>query len=404
MYYNAQPLSECVPNPSGVNQSADGTAFCAVGGDRKLYYCRGTDMEIVADDVNYAVISDNGKALVYQTDDSIYYYSGSTTLIAESFYADNISIAPDGSAVVYCGYNYDEEKDSWIGCCYGWNGGAPVPLGSFWNAFVSCGGDVVYALCKDELYRITDFDGQAKELLGPCDSVLGLSADFSTVCFANTERCWVYNSALGETTSFTAYNSTLVNPADAVGVEGCGAIADSRCFVVWSEGKLIRVELRDGKYENDVLAKGAYHYRLSSDGETLAFCKSNTLFKMSILKPQNKPEKLAEDVFEFDANPDLGEIYYITNDCVLMHVKGEGKVEQVDSALPEQYIVLHNGVCVYTADGILKYTDGGSGKEYDGIGECERLNSCIIAFIAYSDGYTYISQNGREVTNTNIES
>lgn len=411
-FYNGNELNKSIDKFSA-SISADGTAIYTITNDGELYYCSGTDMKKVADDVEYSVLSGNGKTLAYLSDNALYIYSGSAKKIAELDDDEQLSfirVSPDGSAIVYSVYSYEDFKAKYK--CYGWNGGEPVKLGTFYDGYVSNGGKIVYGISdNDKLYIVKNFDDSTKDSLGSCDEVLGLSENLDTICFYSDGKCRVYNTSFDSAKSFSAYNASVLNPIDRVYIEGCAVISDYKNFVVYSDNKLILAQLKKGEYEKITLAKNVDAHRISADGKTLIYKKNDNLYRISALKTQDEPELLAEDIRSFDANPDLSAIYYINDDRELMYAKGNGKSVKVESDYPDEYDVLHNGVCVYVIDDTIKYSTGDSGVKCTGIGECEEVSSyysyymldSVNAVVAYSDDYVYISKDGKKFTKTNIE-
>lgn len=289
-FYNGTALNKSFDSYNS-GTCANGTALRLTTNDGELYYCKGTDAKQAADDVEYSVISSDGKTLVYLSDNALYVYSGSAKKIAELDDEENlgtIHISPDGSAIVYSVYTYEGFEAKYK--CYGWKGGEPVKLGSFSNAYVSNGGIIVYGISDNgKLYIIKNFDDSTKESLGSCTSVLALSENLDTVCFYSDGKCRVYNTSFKETKSFSASSAYIVNPFDTVDIEGCSVISDYKNFVVYSDGKLILAQLKKGEYDKITLAKTLTHIGFPLTEKQSSTQRMTTFIEFPHLKRRTNP-------------------------------------------------------------------------------------------------------------------
>ena len=400
-FYNGKQLSKTIDGSSGMIMCADNSAFCTVN-DGTLYYCKGTDLKSVADDVSNAYISADGSTVAYISDNVISVYNGTSKKVAElddNESLSSLSISPDGSAIAYCVYSDGKYK------AYGWKGAKAVKIGNYMGGTVSNGGSVFYGVTdKYKLYIVKNFDESTKDMLGETTgSFAEFTPDRRGILFSSNGKYHAYDPSFKEDKAFSADGMYLVTPYYPIQL-----LPSLKSFVIYSDSKLIRVSLKGGEYDKTVLARNVYSYRLSADGKTIIYLKNDTLYRASALKETAEPERLAENIRSFDANSSLSAIFCTNYDDELVYIKGKGKTEKVESDIPDSFTVLENGTCLYTMDDEYRYSTGGKGKRCDGIGEADyysngQYHANKNTVYAYSDGYIYVSTDGRKFTKTKVE-
>ena len=374
-----------------------------------LYYYNGKKAVKVDEEVNNAVISQDGKNVVFTKDttkddavgDDIYIYSsGKPKKIASG--AKLNAVSPDGKTVAYS--VYDSDKGTTKGYYYD---GKERELGKSKVAFaISNGGKYVYVL------KETDSGNTAYVQKGTKDDSKVKLTDLGSYAYFNFDMTEIVYNADGkayisvkgkEPVKISSSGIDLVLPHNtAVYFDSNSSVYQRRIGVKSFTEKFFtagsKVIYLTKKYEANTVASGVDYAYLADDGKTVIYLKDDSIRKVNGTKANaNHVTLVKEDAYSFLITADGKTIFFMNDDGEIFSQKGTSKAKLITDEKVYTLDIFKGKTLYYVVDGELYATTSGKGKK---VGKFNDDVDYIIASdyrvdVELSDGSIYTATNGK---------
>ena len=369
----------------------------------------------IADRVDYYVQSADGSAAAYVVTSGLndamqlhYWKDGKDTIVESFDYVDGFVISPDGSSLVYRGYQDDET----VVCLY--RNGTSTPL-EHKDAETA----LVLAVSNDGslIYYTDEYGDGLRVFTGKEDIRLGKDEDhfydmtyFNNDCtqimYHDNNKTFIWKKGDAEPTQI---GSEILYAIFPVGIQYYSTQQDSSAYVFGiKEFKNIFLETNENKCLflnkklelNDVI-KGYDDLQLAQDGKTLVVLKRGNLYKFDGTKEYKDASKLivAEDFVGFNMTPDAKDIYLLDDYDDLYYLQGANKTVKIaeeigepDWFYPSNRVTLNNRL-YFVEDDELRYAEGTRVTTVDGDfrGEPDEIyisGNSVIVYTIDDDDYT----------------
>ncbi len=345
---------------------------------------------------DYVGLSANGKTAVYISDDElIAYIGGKENKICEVENAlwTNFSVSPDGSTVVY----WESGTEPLNSTC-AWKGGKTIDLDAkFRPLYVSNGGKIIYGITDPgDFVYIKNLEPDSDEKIKNVIGVVDTTDDNSGILLSLSTGTYYFDASISEPIKVTSKSITLID-------EGEYSLPrdNFKKFYAVSGTGVYRFTKKGSDFESEKIISGADRVKLSEDGKTFVYRDSDELVKVSASNP-DKENVIAEDIYSFNCDPSLKNIYYLDEDGDLRYVSSKNTKICSDVVV---YTVNFDGVCVFSDDdGDLYYSSkGGERKKVSGISEVEQITMINGIIYVRADGSLYVTTNGKKFEKTGID-
>ena len=346
-----------------------------------LFYFDSKSVSKVTDHFEYYQQSADGSTVVYvdttglNDSQQLHYWKNGNDTIIESFdYVEGFVISPDGSSVVYRGYDDGEP----IVCLYRNGSSTPLEHKDAETALVlavSNDGSLIYY--TDEYGDgLRVFDGKNDIRLGKDDdqyySITDFNIDCTQILYRDNAKTFIWKKGDAEPTQI--YDDPLypIFPAQiqwAHGTTNSGAyifgVRDFQDIFLENEDR-DRCVFLNKKFETNDVIKGYDTLQLAQDGKTLVVLKRGNLYKFDGTKEYRDTSMLivAEDFVNFNMTPDAKDIYLLDDYNDLYYLQGANKpvkiaeeIGEPDWFYPSVRITLNNRL-YFVEDGELCYAEG----------------------------------------------
>lgn len=378
-------------------ESQDGSKAVLRDGDKALYYLSDGKISKITEDFENGMIniSADGSTVVYVYDDAIYIYKNGKAVKAadiEDGLAAPAVVSPNGDTIAYAETN--GEKIS----AYAVKGGKLIDLDAKVIPFsVSNAGGIVYGLDKNlKLSYIKNLKADSAESVKAMSLNFTpiLSTDNKQVIFASDNGIYYFDSSLKEEIKVTGNSIEPIYPEG--GIRCYNSLKE---FIAYSDGKVVKFTRTGDDFDKETLASSAKSCILSADGKKLVYAQGDDLYKISVSNPDNK-EQLGSEILDYDADKNLRNVYLLNYDNVLRCADGKSKNGKKIINDVGDFVVNHDGVCVFTDDeDTLYYSASGGDKKKAGLDDVKGYVEITHNMIyVESDGDLYISTDGKKFT------
>ena len=125
---------------------------------------------------------------------------------------------------------------------------------------------------------------------------------------------------------------------------------DGKTLFFLEDDELCYRKAKNSKKQSKKISSNVESFRLSEDGKTVTYLKTNDSLYQSNLKDS---EKIAGDIEEFDVSDDGKQIYYISDD-ELYYKKGKKEAVKIADDIDDDYFVFDDfNVCYYLKEDTL---------------------------------------------------
>lgn len=393
---------------SELKYSFGNTACAFTNIDQELFYVSSNGCILVAEEVEYFMISDDGTGLAYvrDVDDSggeLYLYDSKTKkskVIAKDVYDQSLCLSPDGDTIAFVAeYDNDYEFRSYLSV----NKKDPEPIGKgLLPVAVSNDASYLYYLDESKLYVKTKKDLQ--KLTNYFSGDMMLNQSYSQALFRDDSKTYLSIKG-GEKQKISNDRVYGVITADTIITHYVSTPSSLKIIGIDSfQDKLLDMD-GDGYYLNSKLETHQvfdYHidyHQVSEDGKSLIYSKYDSLYLVSDLgNSKSIPKQIAKDIDieGFVASKDLSYIYYTNYDDELLCIKASGKPKKIadDVEDSDYYLDTTDDTLYFLVDasygtGTLYYSQsGGAKKKIKGAED--------VSLGAISHRYYYTLENDEE--------
>lgn len=346
-----------------ITSSMDGATAAILAGESnstdggELWYITTEEKQLVAENVNWFVMSDNGNAIVYLADSNpenftrtLYLYdseTGESTLISDNT-VGSASISPDGKTVSYfTDYSFDQEKRTEHFTSYIKTVGKPEEMlgENMYCLMVADDGKYIYYLdyvrSNDPLALHVRSENGDTLLISEFnfDNSLILNKDYSQILFDYQRKTYICRNG-GEREFVADWEMTsLLLPRNTQGIwqrqnnsygfSVCG-VRDFAGVVFNAKDKYLYIDKNYSAIRIPIDDYYVYNYVsevfLTTDGKTVIFTDGDgALCRFNFTDPYAEREIIAENGIQFTASDDGNVVYYLNREHELWRVKGTGK-------------------------------------------------------------------------------
>ena len=367
----------------------DRTAIVYTNEDDELFYLkRGGKPKSVAKDVDSFMLSENGKRVLYQSDETVYVVDTGKTK-GKSIGSDisPSAVSPDGKTLVY-------QKDGDLYLYTGKEKKLDLDAEDVNVVAVSNKGRLVYYSKDSKLYVMKP--GKDAVTLGSGASAVEFNRDKTQLLYKEDGDTYLSVNGKEGVKVLSKAASGVLTPSRSIGQP-----KSLKNALVYADGAVYRL----GKNSDaSVRISRVSSYMLSQDGKTLVFSNNSNLYRATNLKKELDSEPLnrgdEKEVLRSAFSRDGKKVYYVTQDGDLMYVKGKSKPKKVTSDVSSIYMSFDNATCFMVKDGEL-YASKNGGKANKVKGLSDEVNSVSVSansVIVQTDDAYYRCTGGTKFT------
>ncbi|MDR0851479.1 MAG: hypothetical protein LBN36_03175 [Clostridiales Family XIII bacterium] len=350
--------------------------------ENTLWLIKDNKVSELVDDVYSYEVSQDGTYVIYIDDDDTLYQltvsSAKKTKIADD--VSTFSVSPDGNTIAYAEYDDGEYelfvsvsgKNSKVG-----NDLRPVA--------VSDSGKYLYCVNGDgKLYVTSAGKDEKTKLSSEFAYLCAVNNDHTQIIFTDGDKTYFVEKDGEKQKIGSSSNLSRISPIWASSASG----SLLNTVYVDSDGK---ISIIDKKLESTKLASDASSIKMTKDGKTIFYLKSDNLYRIKVGK-NAEAEKLANDVYSYDITADGSYVYFINDDEELMFIKGSGEEKRIADDV-RSLSVSHDDLLFYLND----YSDrSGTGTLYvSSNGKAgEKVADDVYRFYTYYNYTSYYVEGG----------
>lgn len=367
----------------------DRTAIVYTNEDDELFYLKkGGKPKSVAKDVGGFMLSENGKRILYQSDDTMYVVDTGKTK-GKSIGSDirPSAISPDGKALVYV-------KDDELYLNTGKEKKLDLDADEVSIGAVSNKGSLIYYTKDSKLYVMKP--GKDAVTLGSGASAVEFNRDKTQLLYKEDGDTYLSVNGKEGVKVLNKAVSSVLTPSRTIGQP-----KSLKNALVYADGSIYRLG-KDSDASVRISRVGSY--MLSQDGKTLVFSNNSNIYRATNLKKESDSEPLnrgdEKEVQRTAFSRDGKKVYYVTDDGDLRYVKGKGKPKKVTSDVSSIYMSFDNATCFLVKDGEL-YASKNGGKANKVKGLNDEVNSVSVtanSVIVQTDDAYYRCTGGAKFT------
>lgn len=337
----------------------DRTAVVYTNEDDEMFYLKkGGKPKSVAKDVDGFMLSENGKRILYQSDDTVYAVDTGKTK-GKSIGSDirPSAISPDGKALIYV-------KDDELYLNTGKEKKLDLDAAEVTIDAVSNKGRLIYYTKDSKLYVMKP--GKDAVTLGSGASSVEYNRDKTQLLYKEDGDTYLSVNGKEGVKVLNKSASGVLTPSRTIGQP-----KSLKNALVYADGSIYRL----GKNSDaSVRISRVSSYLLSQDGKTLIFSNNSNIYRATNLKKESDSEPLnrgdEKEVYRTAFGRDGKKVYYVTEDGDLMYVKGKSKPKKVTSDVSSIYMGFDNATCFMVKDGELYASkNGGKANKVKGLND-----------------------------------
>lgn len=408
LFYNGKQIKTELDSTNVSIYSNNDKSSVYVSADGTLYALSGEKLNEVNDDCSVLTVAGFGSSIFYISDDTLYVSDGGKpTRISDLERTPNsYSASPDGSAFAWTVY----EDDEYVG--YAWTGSKVTDLGEMNRVLsITNGGDLIY--CETDSGKLGYIKGMSDEIesVKSLSGVAALSADNRQIMFVSSSSTFVFAPSMEEPVKVDKGSVSILLPES-----GYYTSNNFDNFVGISSSTIKRYTRKGDEYPDNIkLASNCYTALISADGKNILYYTNNKMVKRDTVTEDGDKITVAKDVYDFAADANFNNIYYINGDYELVYSNGKenGMTTVYDNDNVSGMALSTSGACAFIYDrsggeGSVAYSaNGGDKQKCSGVSALDTFSTGTLSAQKYiyavnADDELYISTDGKSFTNTKV--
>ncbi len=330
--------------------SVDGEVVLIEDEDDTIYIFDG-ELKRIADDVDGAMLSDNGSSVVYADDeDVLFFYDGgeSKKILADASSMSSLAISPDGKCVAYV-----DDGDLKL-----YDGDSKRVVEDVKRVYgVSNGAKLIYYVDENNSLRVLKGDENIK--LGEVGGAV-FNADLTQILFACGDDCYISQNGaekvkISETgiLSFVSYGK-IVNSSLPVKTFGNMYFLDNEDTLWYMDGDFDVAKVKDG-------VKSCFVAKTNS--KVVYYLDDNNRLHRGDEGYNSEFVRVGKNVQAYFITSDGDACYYVDEDDKLFYAKGEEEPVKISGYIDE-IVMTHDDYVIFgVANEGIYYSRNGSEKK-----------------------------------------